>query len=336
LSATSTFSLTVSPVNEAPMLVSPIGDCVATEYVPFALSAAAVFTDVDAGDALTYSATRVNGAALPAWLAFDQATGILSGAAVARDIGTYDITVTATDRGGITASDDFTVTVARTPDMTLVGTDADDILIGRSGNDTLDGGSGADTMLGALGNDSYLVDNVSDEVIENPGEGVDVVHSGVSYTLPVNVEALTLVGSDDIDATGNALANTITGNSGVNVIDGGGGADTMAGGEGDDTYIVGSARDQAIENAGEGIDTVRSAVSYTLPSNVENLVLTGTNGIRGTGNELANTITGNAGGNVLDGGVGADLMTGGMGNDTYIVDDIADQCSRTRTRVPTS
>jgi serralysin len=114
----------------------------------------------------------------------------------------------------------------------LYGLGGDDTLNGLEGNDTLDGGTGADEMNGGDGDDLYIVDNAGDIVTENPDEGRDRVLASVSYALGANVEDLTLTGTAAIDATGNALNNTLIGNSGNNTLDGGAGADVMAGGAG--------------------------------------------------------------------------------------------------------
>src|SRR4030095_10841558 len=81
-------------------------------------------------------------------------------------------------------------------------------------------------------------------------------------------------------------------------------------------YVVENSGDKAIENANEGIDIVKSSVSYTLGSNVENLVLMDGANINGTGNDEDNIISGNAGNNILAGLGGADILYGGSGNDT--------------------
>ena len=206
----------------------------------------------------------------------------------------------------------------------LKGTSSKDKLLGLAGNDILDGKKGADKMIGGTGNDTYLVDNVGDKVIEKAGQGTDTVKSKVTFTLGANVESLTLLGTAAINGTGNELANTIIGNVGNNVLDGGIGADAMTGGAGNDTYVVDDAGDTITELAGGGTDTVQSSITYTLGAELENLTLTGSAAIDGTGNALTNNLTGNAGDNVLDGGAGFDGMTGGAGNDTYVVDNAGD------------
>lgn len=244
---------------------------------------------------------------------------------------------------------------------TQTGGDGDDTLRGGIGGDTLDGGAGNDTLIGGRGDDTYIVDSPGDTVVEAPGQGDDTVRSSVTYTLPDNVENLILLGTGDIDGTGNALDNSIVGNDGDNRLDGGagndrltarggddvliGGAgdDTMRGGAGDDVYVVDSTGDEVIEAADEGNDTVRSSVTYSLGDNVENVILIGTGTIDATGTDGANSLTGNDSANRLDGGAGddtlsgrggndtllggtgADTMRGGTGDDTYVVDDAGDQ-----------
>lgn len=125
-----------------------------------------------------------------------------------------------------------------------------------------------------------------------------------------------LGGSGDNVLSGGAGNDRLEGAAGNDTLDGGTGADTMIGGVGNDSYIVDNSGDIVTENAGEGTDTVNTSINYTLPANIENLILTGSLAINGYGNELDNTITGNDGNNILSGGAGNDTLTGGAGNDT--------------------
>jgi Ca2+-binding RTX toxin-like protein len=207
---------------------------------------------------------------------------------------------------------------------TIAGNTGNNMLDGGIGDDTLDGGTGADRMVGGAGDDIYMVDNASDVVTEAENAGNDTVQSSISFSLATNIEHLALTGSASINGTGNSANNTITGNAGNNILDGGAGADRMLGGAGNDTYVVDNAGDLVIEAASAGTDTVRSAISYALGSNLENLILTGTTAINGTGNSSNNNIIGNAGNNILNGGLGSDTMSGGSGDDTYVVDNAGD------------
>lgn len=233
----------------------------------------------------------------------------------------------------------------------IVGGEDNDLLRGNAGNDTLDGGAGDDRNVGNAGDDLYLIRDAGDHITEFKDEGTDTVIASVDYTLDAQVEVLTLTGSA-LAGTGNGRANLITGTVANNVLSGldnndtlvgGDGADTllggngvdslsggdgddnldggyagdrMAGGDGDDIYVVDTAADVTIEAAGEGVDTVISSISRGLGANLENLTLTGTAAINGTGNSLANVMIGDAGDNSLAAGGDADTLDGGAGNDT--------------------
>ncbi|KQT45622.1 hypothetical protein ASG52_15880 [Methylobacterium sp. Leaf456] len=109
----------------------------------------------------------------------------------------------------------------------------------------------------------------------------------------------------------------LVGDWGDDTLDGGSGADTMRGGQGSDRYIVDEAGDVIVEEPGAfGNDTVVTSLSYTLEDAIENLELTGTAAVNGTGNAGQNTILGNGGANILRGGNGDDVLEGGGGNDT--------------------
>nr|MBD1903447.1 cadherin-like domain-containing protein [Coleofasciculus sp. FACHB-125] len=216
------------------------------------------------------------------------------------------------------------LTLTGTTNINATGNSLNNTLTGNSGNNILNGDAGNDTLIGGLGDDTYIVDSLSDIVTEQANQGIDTVTSSLTWTLGANLENLILTGSAAVNGTGNTLNNTLTGNSANNTLNGGSGADTLIGEAGDDTYIVDNTGDVIVELLDEGLDKVNSSVTYTLNANVENLTLTGTESINGTGNELTNTIVGNSGNNILDGGAGNDTLTGGGGNDTYIVDAVGD------------
>ncbi|HEV2746462.1 MAG TPA: type I secretion C-terminal target domain-containing protein [Allosphingosinicella sp.] len=210
-------------------------------------------------------------------------------------------------------------------DDRLTGGSGWDRLLGGAGNDLLDGGSAADQLSGGGGDDSFVIDHVGDLVQESGGGGTDSVASSVSHTLAMFVENLTLTGTAAIEGTGNFHANVLTGNSGDNVIrgglgndriDGGGGSDWLQGESGNDRYLIGEAGAVVEERAGDGNDSVYTAVSYSLAENIENLVLRGEQDIAGSGNELANAVRGNSGSNTLAGGAGDDVIEGRAGRDT--------------------
>jgi Ca2+-binding RTX toxin-like protein len=219
----------------------------------------------------------------------------------------------------------------------LTGSRFDDTLIGNNGDNLLNGGQGIDTLTGGDGNDIYWVDNAYDTVKEtnNDPEQIDTVRASNTFSLSDNVENLRLVGNLAINGEGNSLDNVLIGNAAANrleggdgndTLNGGGGADSLFGGGGNDSYVIRNSSVTVTEKAGEGIDTVQSALAaYALPAYVENLSLLGKADSAGAGNDLANTLTGNSGDNTLDGKGGFDTLLGGDGNDRLVVSDLGFQ-----------
>jgi Ca2+-binding RTX toxin-like protein len=164
----------------------------------------------------------------------------------------------------------------------------------------------------------------------NDNYGLMGPQSQVSFNATTGTTYYIAVGSGATGATGNITLNinppaqvlgtiaddNLYGGASADTINGLQGNDNMFGGLGDDIYYVDSTADVITEASSEGIDTVYSDVTYTLATNIENLILTGLNNINGIGNISANQITGNNGDNSLSGLGGADTLMGGEGNDT--------------------
>jgi Ca2+-binding RTX toxin-like protein len=139
-------------------------------------------------------------------------------------------------------------------DDSIIGGNGNDTLMGGLGNDTLDGGKGIDSLVGGGGDDTYVINKLGDTVTEFDDEGIDLAISYIgSYQLDAHVEHLTLKGRSDIDATGNALDNTLTGNNGNNVLSGGLGADILWGHFGEDVFDFNSVLDSQLGSEGDQI-----------------------------------------------------------------------------------
>lgn len=192
-------------------------------------------------------------------------------------------------------------------DNRIEGNSRGNTLSGIDGNDTIWGQGGADFIQGGTGNDVLF-----------GGDGGDWLDGG-----------------DDNDwLYGDADNDILLGGNGYDFLNGGTGSDTMIGGAGNDSYTVDHINDIVRESPDSGIDSVFASVSYTLTDNVENLNLSGSENISGTGNSGNNQIYGNRGDNNLVGGTGNDTLsgyewatseydtlTGGAGSDTFVLGD---------------
>ena len=190
----------------------------------------------------------------------------------------------------VKASASYTL-AANVEDLTLggnaaingTGNDLGNVINGNAAGNTLAGLAGADSLYGKSGND-----------LLKGGDGDDWLY-----------------GSDGID--------TLEGGNGNDVLNGGAGADVMKGGTGNDIYYVDNVADSVTDtsnSSGGGYDEVRSTVSFTLASALEDLRLSGSANIDGTGNSGDNRLIGNAGNNLLSGGYGNDRLEGNAGDDT--------------------
>ncbi|MGL6282732.1 MAG: Ig-like domain-containing protein [Microcoleaceae cyanobacterium] len=173
-----------------------------------------------------------------------------------------------------------------------VHNDGNDVIMGGISNDTLNGGNGNDTLNGADGRD-----------LLNGGIGKDKLNGGIS--------------NDTLN--GSAGDDTVLGGAGSDILNGGIGIDSLVGGTGNDLYVITEKSDRIVENsiAGSGNDSLQASVNYTLPTNVENGLLTeNLTAIQLKGNTGQNSLTGNSEDNLLQGLIGNDTLWGGLGDDT--------------------
>ncbi|MBD0416869.1 calcium-binding protein [Oryzicola mucosus] len=170
----------------------------------------------------------------------------------------------------IQGEDGNDVIYAQENDDKVYGGSGSDTIYAGTGNDIVDGGTGGDVMRGEAGNDIFYVDNAGDNVVEINGEGNDKVISSVSYTLAGRyVETLDLVGTGNINATGNKLNNVLDGNNGSNILNGMAGKDTLTGKGGADRFVF----DQAL--GASNVDTITDFYAPDDSIRIDNAVFLG-------------------------------------------------------------
>jgi Ca2+-binding RTX toxin-like protein len=244
-------------------------------------------------------------------------------------------------------------------DDTLVSNELDNILSGGQGQDTyvFNQGDGLNTIIDSDKNSKIVLEEINTNHLYNYkghiyysalGDGlivnVDNIETweidGENYTsndvkalaknmLEVSGEAELTSDADNailIDTLsssikGNDKDNILIGNESDNTLNGEQGADQMAGQKGDDIYYVDNEKDEVLEQADAGIDTVYSTINYTLidGNNVENVTLLA-DAKNAIGDDSDNVITGNDNNNMLVGNGGKDTIIGGEGNDQIIGD----------------
>lgn len=201
----------------------------------------------------------------------------------------------------------------------MLGSAASEQFMGMNGRDRIDGGGGIDEV--RYHRDASWGGNAGVNV--NLTTGVAIDGFGKQDTL-LNIENVRGTAVNDV-LTGSAVSNVLRGEAGNDTLNGMAGADTMKGGTGNDTYYVDNVGDivDELSDGGSGTDKILSSISLSLANTaqvkgaVENLTLTGTGAISGSGTAGANVIVGNSGNNLLNGGLGNDTLTGGAGNDTF-------------------
>jgi hypothetical protein len=254
LTASDQFALTIAPVNDAPVLVTPLADQTNIQGQPinFAVPANA-FTDVDSS-ALTFAVTQANGSALPSWLSFNAAIRTFTGTAPTGFSGTLQIVVTASD-GSLAASDQFALTITPSVVDPYAGW-----LKGTIGNDALLGSlTAANQIYGDAGNDVLKGGQLADKL--DGGSGDDILWG--------------LAGNDLLN--GNSGNDLIYGDAGNDLINGGLGRDFLVGGGGNDVFAFATTADTGVSATTRDviIDFVRGQDKINLSAIDANLSASG-------------------------------------------------------------
>ncbi|TAK86930.1 MAG: hypothetical protein EPO20_05580 [Betaproteobacteria bacterium] len=308
-SASDLFALTTVNTNDAPVVANDIADQAATEDALFSVAVPKeTFADVDVGDTLMYSVSSADGSALPSWLFFDAAALSFSGMPANEDVGTIELTLSATDTAGATASDSFAISVANVNDAPVVAHELADQSVEAGASflftvptdvfmDIDAGDSIRLTATAAGGSDlpAWLTFERASATFSGSPEVSDIGVSGIVVTAVDEGGASTY--SDFALIVSAAAGSSVRGGSGEDVLFGSTGAETLFGGQGDDALFGGAGNDvlhggggNDVLQGGDGGDVLRA----------------------GPGDSL---LDGGAGDDVIFDGAGNSFIAGGAGND---------------------
>jgi Ca2+-binding RTX toxin-like protein len=349
-SASASFGLNVTAVNDAPVLALPIGTQAIAEDTAWSFTVpAGTFTDQE-GDALTYTARQANGSALPSWISFNAATRTFTGTPPANYNGSLALVVTATDSGGAAASAPFTLNVtavndapvlaqaiaAQTaasgttwtyvvPPATFTDVDGDTLVYtARQANGTAlpswisfnaatrtFTGTSPATFTGVLS----LVVTATDPSGLNAAATFGLTVQGGTNPNPINGSPWgnsTLQGTPQSDTiTAFGWNNKIYGNGGNDTITAGAGSATVTSGAGNDTIRLDGYNNTV--NAGDGNNVISGSdgnSSITAGAGNDTITLGGYN----------NTVNAGNGNNTVSGSDGNSTITTGSGDDTVTLD----------------
>ena len=312
LTDTATLTVTLTGANDAPTAIALSNATVAENDAGAAIGTLAV-TDPDSGDTQSLGVSDSR---------FEVVAGVLklkTGIDLDREATpTIGVTVTATDAGGLSRNQAFTITVANvneaptgavtlglagaalTASSTLADPDGPGTIVYRWQG--FDGGIWA-TIPGALGASFTPGAAQAGQLVRalasytDGGGTAEEVASGTAAriggagadALATTAEAPILLGLNGNDS--------LTGGGAAETLDGGNGADSLAGGNGGDR-LQGTAGNDSLD--GEAGDDSLDG---------------------GSGNDA---LAGGAGADTMQGNIGADTMQGGDGDDLYILDSAAD------------
>jgi Ca2+-binding RTX toxin-like protein len=293
------------------------------------------FSDTDAGDTLTYSATKSDNSALPSWLTFNANTRTFSGTPLNEHVGNLGIKLIATDSSLASTAHTFTLTVINTNDApTLANAIADQpsAQINNPFNFTFNANTFTDVDVGDIFTYSatradgtplpaWLAFNANTRtfsgmpLVGDIGElNVKVIAADSSNVTIFDTFIIPVITDDDLKI-GTAGNDTLTGGTGNDTLVGGDGDDSLNGGTGIDTASYAGAGSAVAVNLGNlaaqntggaGIDTLSGFENLTGSDHDDTL----------TGGTIANLLKGELGHDNLNGGLGNDSLEGGDGDDT--------------------